>query len=113
MQYYIHYTRGRIRIQTPFLQDKPANAGEFSAVMGKILGVRTVQVNPLTGSALLYFDEQVINCEQIIGMLELHQYFDLRSAETNDQFVEKTAEEILGVAEKIIAESLDEGITGE
>ena len=108
MQYYIHYTRGRIRIQTPFLQDSPANARQFEEVFGKVTGVTTVEVNPLTGSALLYFDEQVINCEQIIGILELHHYFVLLNAETSDQFIEKAAEKILGVAEKIIEVSADE-----
>jgi copper chaperone CopZ len=113
MQYYIHYTQGRIRIQTPVLQDNPSHAAEFEEVIGKIPGIISVEVNPVTGSALLYFDEKIINCEQIIGLLEKNDYFVLRSAETNEQFIEKTAEKILEVAEKIITGSLDEGMTGE
>jgi hypothetical protein len=113
MQYYIHYTEGRIRIQSPVLQDNPPKAGKFEDVTGKIAGMISVKVNPVTGSALLFFDEKIINCEQIICILEKHHYFLLLNAETNDQFVEKTAEEILGVAGDIIVGLSDGGLTGE
>lgn len=114
MNYYIHYTRGRMRIQTPLLHEKPARAKELEDFLKKVVGIVSVETNPVTGSALFYFDEKKINCEQIICMLEKNHYFCLLKAETNDQVVEKTAEKVLGFAEKVVVDSLGEGpIEGE
>lgn len=69
-EFYIHYTRGRMRIQTPFLHENPAKAKELEDFLKKVSGIVSVETNPVTGSALFYFDEKKINCEQIICMLE-------------------------------------------
>ncbi len=80
---------------------------------GKVPGIKSIETVPITGSALFFFDEKRINCEQIICMLEINDYFRLLEAETNDQLVEKTAEKVLGFAEKIVVDSLGEGSTEE
>ena len=109
MDYYIHYTHGRMRIQTPLIHNNPAKAEEIGDFLRKVPGITTVETAPVTGSALFFFDEKKINCEQIICMLEKNHYFCLLKAETNDQFVEKTAEKVLGFAEKVVVDSLGEG----
>jgi cation-transporting P-type ATPase C len=110
VDYYIHYTPGRMRIQTPVLQDNPVRAEEFEDYFKRVHGIVSVRTNSTTGSALFYFDEKKINCEQIIGILESHDYFSLVRAETSDQFVEQAAEKILDVAGKAL---LDFPIGGE
>ena len=70
-------------------------------------GITSVEINPLTGSALIHFDEHKIKYEQVISFLEKGGYFVLSKAKTSDEVVEKAAEKVLEVAEKI---QLKEGL---
>ena len=109
MKYYVHYTPGRLRIESPSLHDNPAKAEEFRTLVGGLSGILAIEVRDTTGSAIIHFDEKTINCEQIIGILEKHDYIRLAEAETCDERVEKAAEKVLGIAEKII-EVVEDGI---
>jgi len=95
MGYYIHYVPGRIRIQTPFLHNNPRKAVEFETYIKGIKGIISVKSSIVAGSATMLFDEKVINCEQIIGILEKRGYFLLSKAETSDQVIKKATEKIL------------------
>ena len=113
MEYYVHYVPGRLRIQTPVLRDNPKKAEEFERFIKGLDGITTVEIHIVTGSATLHFDEKKINCEQIIGILEKHGYFLLAKAETSDEFMEKTAEKVLEVAEKVVIDATEGGVGGE
>jgi len=113
MQYYIHYTPGRLRIQTPAIHEKPAGARSFEAFVKGFDGITSIETRVVTGSATILFEEKKINCEQIIGILEKHGYFCLSKAETSDEFIEKTTKKVLEVAEQIIVDSAGGGIGGE
>ncbi len=102
MKYYIHYVSGRIRIQSPVLNDNIAKAKEFEAFIKGLNGISAIEIHAATGSAIIHFDEKRINCEQVIGILEKNGYFRLADAETCDERIEKTSERILEVAEKVI-----------
>ena len=104
--YYIHYVAGRMRIQTPKLHENEDNAGQFERFMKGIKGITAVETHSVTGSAILHFDEKTINCEQIIGILEKNAYFSLAHAETCDEVIAGTSEKLLGLAERIIVDSL-------
>jgi copper chaperone CopZ len=106
MEYYIHYVPGRMRIQTPKLHENTGNAEQFERFVKGIEGVTAVETHTVTGSAIIHFDEKRINCEQVIGILEKKAYFSLVHAETSDEVIEKTTEKVLGVAERIIVDSL-------
>jgi len=106
MEYYIHYVPGRIRIQTPYLHENAGNAEQFERFVKGIEGVTAVETHTVTGSAIIHFDEKRINCEQVIGILEKNAYFSLAHAETSDEVIEHATEKVLGVAEKIIVDSL-------
>lgn len=102
MEYYIHQVRGRLRIQTPVLRNNPQKTDEFTKNIKNINGIQSLKINPLTGSALLLYDEKKINCEQLIGILEKYGYFNLAKSTTNDELVEHISEKVLGVAEQVI-----------
>ncbi len=95
MEYYIHYVTGRIRIQTPFIHNNLRNAEEFEAYIKGIKGIISVKSSIVTGSAIMLFDEKIIHCEQIIGILEKNGYFLLSKAETSDQVIKRATEKIL------------------
>ncbi len=110
MDYYYHYVHGRIRIQTPFIHSNPQNAATFGNTIQKLEGITSVETNAVIGSALIHFDENKIKHEQIISFLEKQSYFILSKAKTCDEVIEKTAEKILAVAEKLVVDSVEGGI---
>jgi len=95
MGYYIHYVPGRMRIQTPFLHHNSRNAEEFETYIKGIKGIISVTSSIVTGSATMLFDEKIIHCEQIIGILEKRDYFLLSKAETSDQVIKRATEKVL------------------
>lgn len=102
MKYYIHYVPGRMRIESPVLHENPAKIKEFEGFIRGIDGISAVETNLPTGSAIIHFDEKKINCEQLIGILEKHNYFRLLGAETCDERIEKVTGKTLEAAEKVI-----------
>ena len=109
MEYYIHQVPGRLRIRTPLLHNNPQKTDEFTKNIKNINGMLSLKVNPLTGSALLLYDERKINCEQLIGILEKYGYFNLAKSTTSDELVQHISEKVLGAAETIVT-SLEGGI---
>jgi copper chaperone CopZ len=95
MAYYYHYVTGRLRIQTPFIRGKPQNGATFEKTIQGLEGVTSVGTNPVTGSALIHFDENRIKREQIIGFLEKQGYFILSKARTSDEVLQYAARKIL------------------
>jgi copper chaperone CopZ len=110
IDYYYNYVPGRLRIQTPFIHGNAQNAVIFNKAIQSLEGITSVEINPLTGSALIQFDENKIKHEQIISFLEKQGYFVLSKAKTSDEVVENAAEKVLEVAEKIIVDSVEGGV---
>ena len=57
MDYYYNCEPGRLRIRTPYLYQNPPNAAVFEKNLKELSGIVSVETNPLTGSALIHFDE--------------------------------------------------------
>ena len=55
-----HYQNGRLRLQTEVLKDDEELKEEFLNNICKIEGINSVEVNSVTGSILIYFDEKII-----------------------------------------------------
>lgn len=110
MEYYYNYEPGRIRIRTPYIYHNAQNATSFGETVRTLTGVTSVETNPDTGSALIHFDEKIIKHDELVGFLEKNGYFVLSEARTSDEVVEKAAEKVLDVAEKIVIDSVEGGI---
>lgn len=109
MDYYYHYVPGRLRIQTPFIHGNQQNAAIFKKNIQDLEGITLVETSPVTGSALIHFDENKIKHEQIIVFLEKQGYFILSKAKTSDEVIEQAVEKALDVAEKIVVDSVEGG----
>jgi hypothetical protein len=83
---------------------------ELEAVMKGIKGISDVEIHTITGSAVIHFNEREINCEQIIGVLEKHNYFFLSEAETVDHLIEKITNKACEVAETVAIDCIEGGI---
>ena len=103
MDYYISSTPGRMRIQSPRLQNRVAENEKFHLAVQGIKGVISVKTNPTTGSALIHYDEKALNCEQLICMLEKMGYFSLAKAETDDEYLADGVEKIAKVVVDTVA----------
>ena len=95
VDYYYNYVPGRLRIETPFIHGNQQNAATFEKNVQGLEGITSVQTDPLTGSALIHFDENKIGYKQIIGFLEKEGYFVLAKARTSDQIIQRAAEKVL------------------
>ncbi|HTP05705.1 MAG TPA: cation transporter [Nitrospirota bacterium] len=110
MDYYYHYVPGRLRIETPFIRGNPQNAATFEKNIRDLEGITSVEMDPVTGSALMHFDENRIKHEQIIAFLEKQGYFVMSQAKTSDEVIEQATEKVLDMAEKIVVDSVEDGI---
>ena len=110
MDYYYHYVSGRLRIHTPFIHGNTENAATFEKTIHGLEGITSVETNPVTGSALIHFDENKIKLVQIIGFLEKQGYFIWSKAKTSDEIIEQAVEKVLDAAEKIVVGSVEGGI---
>lgn len=97
MDYYINSTPGRLRIQSPRLQNNPDEDEKFQKAVRKIAGVTSVTTNPTIGSALIHYDEKTLKAKKLISMLETMGYFCLAKAETDDQYLADGVEKIAKV----------------
>jgi copper chaperone CopZ len=110
MDYYYNYEPGRMRIRTPYIYNNVQNAETFEKAVRGLDGMMSVETNPITGGALMHFDENKIKRDQIIGFLEKQGYFIMSKAKTSDEIVEQAAEKVLDVAEKIAVDSVEGGV---
>lgn len=110
MDYYYHYVPGRLRIQTPFVHDNAQNAATLETKIRGLEGITSVETDLVTGSVLMYFDENRLKYESILAFLEKQGYFILSKAKTSDVVIEQAAEKVLDVAEKIVVDSVEGGI---
>jgi len=110
IDYYYHYVPGRLRIQTPFIYGNKQIAETLEKAVRTLEGITSVETNPVTGSALLHFDENKIKCKEICAFLEKQGYFILSQTKTSDEIIEQATEKVLEVAEKIVVDSVEGGI---
>lgn len=57
----IHALRGRVRLKVAGIKNNPGLAQEIKQRLSNKAGVSRVQINPITGSVLMYYDPRVID----------------------------------------------------
>ncbi|MEW6698005.1 MAG: HMA2 domain-containing protein [Bacillota bacterium] len=65
----MHILPGRIRIRIPELKNNPATAQELQVLVKETRGISEVQINPYTGSCLVFFDN-AITAEVIVKEIQ-------------------------------------------
>jgi hypothetical protein len=64
---YVHHIPGRIRVRAEALKGNSACATSIAAWLGSVSGVERVQVNPLTGSVLIYYRPEATDGDDLIA----------------------------------------------
>lgn len=93
MDYYLHAVSGRIRIRTPKVKKNAEVATRVEGVVRRFRGVKTTEVNTVTGSVVVTYDHRIVSHEQIISALENEGYFDRSKAISQDDFMSRKAAE--------------------
>jgi hypothetical protein len=56
----VHALPGRIRLKVAQVRENPTFASQLRARLGAIQGIQKVEVNPLTGSVLVFYDAKAV-----------------------------------------------------
>ncbi len=91
MSYYIHNVPGRLRVKSPVIKRNSTAVDELRKVLSTMHGIATVDINPTTGSLLIYYNTKVIKHTDIVKLLERKGYFDASRAVNNDEYIHTTA----------------------
>lgn len=86
MRHYLHTVPGRLRIKSPFLKGK-RNSAEIEKLLKAVQGIRSLDINTVTGSVLVNYNPKMIASETIITILKKQGYFDPSKAITNDHYI--------------------------
>jgi hypothetical protein len=63
---------GRLRLPLSVLKGSRARALEAATLARAVPGVESAEVNPTTGSLLIYHDPQSVTTETLLGVLRAH-----------------------------------------
>lgn len=91
MSHYIHHIPGRLRIKTPHVKRNSRLAEIIKNVLWPLQGLRTISINPLTGSIVVEYDPIRANPEELLETLKRACYFDESKAVTHDQVIHTAA----------------------
>jgi hypothetical protein len=73
---YIHDIPGRLRIRCGGLRKNETRATAVREALASMTGVKSVVVNPLTGSATLHYDAAALTVPAVLAVLKAHGCFD-------------------------------------
>lgn len=69
---YIHHVPGRLRIKSRALKGKQSSTQEVIRCLNSMDGIVRSQVNPVTGSMLVFYNPQMVAVEPILDVLKEH-----------------------------------------
>ncbi len=69
MSYYIHHVPGRLRVKSPLLKRNEHHAARTKAYVGGLHGVRSMEINPVTGSLVVHYDTAALRGEELLERL--------------------------------------------
>lgn len=77
MGYYIHNTPGRLRLKIPQMKRNITLADEISLMLREKRGVQSVEINTLTGSLKVNFNDSIISSNSLLNLLSQEGHIDL------------------------------------
>ena len=77
MSHYLHHVPGRLRVKAAALKNNAGKAVQAGALLEDIPGIEAVEVNAVTGSMLVRYDEDIITSAQILGVLVAYGFINL------------------------------------
>jgi hypothetical protein len=90
-QDYLHHIPGRIRIRTRLLKRNATRGLALEELLASFSGIRSIELNALTGSATLRYSPQEVEGAQIIEALATAGYIDPSRAISSDYYLDVAA----------------------
>ena len=100
--YYMHSVRGRLRVKSPAIKNRPSKAEEVKELLASVEGVSAAITNTVTGSIVVLYDHEIADPSGILSVLEKNGYFDLSKAMTNDDYIKHGVSKLGKVVTKAV-----------
>lgn len=88
MDYYCHSIPGRLRIKTPIIRRNPVQIEKVRNLLQSVPGVTVFDINALTGSIKINYDDCTTNPETILSILQQNGYYRGDRTESLDYPIE-------------------------
>jgi Heavy metal associated domain 2 len=69
MSHYLHHVPGRLRLKAHSFKNSDDKGDEIRALCTQLPGIQGIELNTLTGSLLVRYDEASVNSARILGFL--------------------------------------------
>jgi hypothetical protein len=113
MGYYIHNTPGRLRLKIPQLKRNIRLADDLSLLLGEKNGVQSVEINTLTGSLKVNFNDSVVSSNSLLNLLSQEGHIDLTKLISSKNHMDSVFSSAGKVASKaLISLALDKAFEG-
>jgi hypothetical protein len=83
---YVHDLPGRLRVRTPLL--KRGNAEHVAKLLSGVAGVKRVEPNPVTGSVVIFYDENIVAGDNLLENVRRHAKLSIRAKKPHLQVSE-------------------------
>lgn len=87
---YVHHLPGRLRIRIRSLKKNAVQAERIQQFFDPMPGIISVKVNLTTGSALIGYDEALVNADELMTTLEEHGWLTLPKSTDTRRLAEPT-----------------------
>jgi copper chaperone CopZ len=104
---FIHQIPGRLRVRIPGLKASGSVAGKVQIALSRISGVNAADINLLTGSVVILYDDQAATLDAIIGVLGVWAFHTRQSEGLGGKAAKMVMSHVLEAAiERLVMASL-------
>ena len=113
MGFYLHKTPGRLRVKIPGLKRNVELADELTLLLREKQGIHLIEVNPLTGSIKVNFDESQVTSNTLLNLLSQEGHIDLTKLVSSNRHMDTVFFQAGRFASKaIVGLALDKAFEG-
>ncbi|MDR3603382.1 MAG: hypothetical protein P4L38_02015 [Syntrophaceae bacterium] len=113
MGFYVHETPGRLRLKIPSLKRNVELADELTLLLCEKQGIDSIEVNALTGSIKINFDESQVTSTTLLNLLSQEGHIDLAKLVSSSRYMDTVFSQAGWVASKaIVGLALDKALEG-
>uniref|UniRef100_A0A832EDB8 Cation transporter n=1 Tax=Desulfacinum infernum TaxID=35837 RepID=A0A832EDB8_9BACT len=85
MSYLVHHVPGRVRIKVPTIRYSPGGVPMIRDLLESLPGVEKVVCNPVTGSVVVYYDQNAIDPESLVQVLRNQGHLNATQINSGEQ----------------------------
>ena len=90
MKHYIHHVPGRVRMKNPDFKGNTTLLQEVASCFQGQEGIEGIETNPLTGSVVILYDQQIMPVLHMANLLQECKYIDHKQVIGLDQSMQKS-----------------------